>query len=88
MHQRQRAYLDGRALSHHIRLARLRCSRAGADQPLLSKIETVAQDHFCDQMIRRAGHAYSHAKIHFPLGREIQINHRENLQLLPLLDYL
>jgi hypothetical protein len=66
----------------------LKCSRAGADQPLLSRIKTAAQDHFCDQMIGRARHADPHAEIHFPLRRKIQVNRRKILLLLPLLDYL
>ena len=47
-----------------------------------SKIEAIAQDHLADQMVCRPRHADTHAEIHFPLGREIQVNRRENLLLL------
>ena len=34
-----------------------------------SEIETVAENHFREKVIRRARHAHSHPKIDFPLGR-------------------
>jgi len=43
------------------------------------QIQAVAQDHLADQMGGRAGHAYAHAEIHFPLRGEIQVNRREKL---------
>ena len=34
-----------------------------------SEIETVPENHLCDQMIRGARDTYTQPKIHLPLGR-------------------
>src|SRR6266404_7651753 len=47
-----------------------------------SEIETVAENHLRNQVIRRTRHAHTQPKIDFPLGREIQVNRRKNLLLL------
>src|SRR5712664_626978 len=47
-----------------------------------SKIEAIAQDHFRNQMVRSARQSHSQPKVHFPLWRKVQVDHRENLMLL------
>src|SRR6266404_1024490 len=47
-----------------------------------SEIETVAENHLRNQVIRRTRHAHTQPKIDFPFGREIQVNRRKNLLLL------
>src|SRR6266481_2919237 len=56
--------------------------RGGPRKRRSSKIEAIAQDHFRNQVIRCLGESDSQPKIHFPLWRKIQIDHRENLMLL------
>jgi hypothetical protein len=57
------------------------------DSPLFlprdaSEIETVAENHFGDQMISRARQSHRQSKINFPFGREIQVDCGKNLALL------
>src|ERR1700740_3589876 len=47
-----------------------------------SEIETVAENHFGDEVVGRAGDADAQAEIDFPLGRKVQVNRRKNLVLL------
>jgi hypothetical protein len=47
-----------------------------------SEIETVAENHFGDQMISRARKPHAQSEIHFPFGREIQVDCGKNLALL------
>jgi hypothetical protein len=47
-----------------------------------SKIETIAENHFSDQMIGRGGEADAQAEIDFPFGRQIQVEGGKNLLLL------
>src|SRR6266849_1915937 len=47
-----------------------------------SEIETVAENHLGEQVIRGACYAHTQPKIDFPLGREIQVNGGEYLLLL------
>src|SRR5436853_7268901 len=46
------------------------------------EIETVAENHLCQQVIRGTRHTHTQPKIDFPFGREIQVNGGENLLLL------
>src|SRR5713226_2457919 len=47
-----------------------------------SEIETIPENHFRNQVIRRARYPNAQPKIHFPLRRQVQIDGRENLVLL------
>src|SRR5580692_274608 len=47
-----------------------------------SKIETIAENHFGDEMIGRGGEADSQAEIDFPFGRQVQVDGGKNLLLL------
>src|SRR5260370_3214612 len=47
-----------------------------------SEIETIAENHFRNQVIRRARYPDAQPKIHFPFRRQIQIDGRKDLVLL------
>src|ERR1700704_4879791 len=50
--------------------------------PFHSEIETISENHFCNQMIGRARNANTEPKVNFPPRRDVQVNGRENLLLL------
>ena len=45
-------------------------------------VKVAAQDGFDDQMIGGGGGAYTYSDVDFPLGRNVQIRHCEDLLLL------
>src|SRR5690349_17845015 len=47
-----------------------------------SEIETISENHFCNQVIRGSRYPHSQPKINFPLGRKIQVNGGKDLLLL------
>src|SRR5260370_37648784 len=47
-----------------------------------SEIETIAEDHFGNQVIGGTGHADSQAEIDFPLRGEIEVHGGKDLVLL------
>src|SRR4029077_7964800 len=47
-----------------------------------SEIETITENHLCNQMVRGARYAYSQPEVDLPFGGKVQVNGGKNLLLL------
>src|ERR1700676_3512941 len=74
--------VDGRDQSRDIDLRQLVEHQDSPKRTGNSEVETIAENHFGNQVIRRTGKAHAEAKVDLPFRREVEVDGWKNLVLL------